>query len=243
MAKKTTSESTIPSKKEEDIFLRYSALFLRWLEKNILAVSSAFGVMILVGLAWTGYQHYCNSVELEAQAEMFKIEKQFLKVQADVAKSNKKDRPDLDKTYGKYIQSLTQFIDKNKKTDAAAIASLHLGKLYYEYGKYQPGLELLEKIKTRNELLKGLVLVQKGVFHESLGDCNKANEQWTKVIKERTLAHLHPESMLKQAVCLQSLSKKKEAKSVYQKLITEHADTEPGKKAKGYLRLLQVKGS
>lgn len=259
-----------PSKevREADLFLKYSGEFLNWLQKNAKAIFVVAGALVLTGTLYAAYNWWNQKKEYAAQEALFAVEKSYftLKEKYDAAKAeyerlqeekskNKAkggvekpaDYPsgDLTADYGDILKRFEGFMAAHRGTNAEVMAALQAARIYSDYQNYEAAEKLLAPVVERGEgvgLLRALSMTMLGTMAEAQGRCEKAIEHWQGVLSLQTAGVFHSDVLLRQALCYESLSNKEKAKEIYGKLGADFADSQAGRRAKSYLRWLELQG-
>lgn len=150
----------------------------------------------------------------------------------------------FEKDYGKFVGEFQKVIKDHPKTQAAAMASLYLTKLYADQKKISEGIALLNSpdLSLREgHLMFGLVKMRLGQLYEQNGECQKSIDTWSQVLQTKELSFLHPEASLATAVCYENIKNFDKAKEFYKKTSVEFKNSPAGETAEKYQRLLNIK--
>lgn len=244
--------------RKPDVFLATMGTAWKRVEQYRALLVAALGGLIILGGGFSLYTWLNTKKEAKAQAAYYlakkslgEAEEQFVakpKTAPDSEKKNETAQPAKIKTgnvetdYGTSIPNLEAVVKSNPGTRAAVLAAIDLSDILIEYKQVDRAVENLTsalKNLPQDELLYGLGALKLGAAQQARGSCESAIQSWSKITESKQLGFLHGESYLRQALCYEALSQKQKAIELYQKVSTDFADTDAGKSAKKYLRLLK----
>jgi tetratricopeptide (TPR) repeat protein len=159
MAKNTT-------KTEENIQAVEHALSKseRFIEENQTPILIILGVLVLIVLAYFGFQrYYLQPKEKTASVEMFKAQQYFEKDSLDLALNGD------GVNYG-----FLDIIDNFKFTKSASLAQYYAGAIYMKKGQYEDAIEHLKKFRSKDELIQPMALGAIGDAYVELDDLSNA---------------------------------------------------------------------
>jgi predicted negative regulator of RcsB-dependent stress response len=261
MSRKSKSEIDA---RTPDAFLSFSDKALKWIEDNWAPVGGVFGVLIVAGLGWVGYSQWQGYTERKAAVAIYEVEAKIRDKRDAFAreedkrlqelsnaldsKDKNKTLPDLsprkidfDSNFADLARELEKRILDHKNTNAAAVASLNLAGLYLSNKKAELADAFLSKIeRAKDPSLTALLKMQKAIIAMELGDFPRATAGFESLISDRKSEFLHPDALLKLGVCQEKQGQVEDAKGTFERVSTEYADSEAGRSAKAYLRLLQL---
>ena len=260
---KSANRNASKEAREADVFMKTSEKFIRWMQKNKQLLLLAIGVVVAAVVGFNGLVWWKQQQELKAQNELFKIEKSYGKLHEkyETAKQDhekaleeavkaKKPAPakseahpsgDLQKDYGDVVRQFEEVMKKHEGSNSATMASLHLARIYVDYEQYPLAEKILLVSAPKGKgLLKNLAQMMLGTVVEVQGRCDSAIKHWQEIKDVKSV--LYPEVMLRQALCYETLSQADKAKELYKKIQAEHSESQVSRKAKSYLRLLELKG-
>lgn len=192
------------------------------------------GVLIIFmgGLGLAIYGHLEEKREYAASQDYFAITKDWKNTEKPVENLNDESTR----------ASLEDFLDKHKNTSSAISAAILLADHYSSKDNEEKALSVLEKnaVTSPKSFVDALYLYRKSISLERLGKCDQAIVELDKLISAKRTAYLQADSRLQKALCLEQVGKKDEAKVEYENISKNFADTEAGKNAKKYLRLLDL---
>lgn len=235
---------------------------MKWLQANTKLIGGVVGVLLLAGAVWAGMSSYKLKQEKHLQSEFSSLDYAIQK-QMEIFERGKNPPPppqksedgttpaplpsavatgDLSKDYGTSVGNLENFLSKNPSSPAGAMAGLRLAHLYTEYKKPEESLKALQTVKYEKGLLGSLVKMELGTQMANAGKCKEANQVWSALAATASDDFLKGEVRLKQGLCAESQGELAQAEQHYREAIDLGADTETGRTAQKYLRLLKFKG-
>jgi predicted negative regulator of RcsB-dependent stress response len=233
-----------------------------WTQNHSKALGAAVLLILVAGATWTGMSSYSVRQEKKLQSEFSVLDFAVVK-QKEVFERGKNPPPapkkaedgttpvplpsakatgDLAKDFGKPVGDLESFLAKNPNSSAGAMAALRLSGLYSEYSKPEDSLKALEKVKYDKGILGSLVKMELGTQLANNGKCPEAEKIWSQLAGSSKDTFLKGEVRLKQGLCAESRGELAQAEQFYRESIDLGAETETGKSAQKYLRLLKFKG-
>ncbi len=267
MSKKT--QAAIDAK-TPDAFLTTSDKLLNWVEHNRALVGTVLGVLLVGGIGWVAYGQWNGMTERKAAAAMYSVEAKIRAKREEyarkederlqnIAKQNEAKngkskepvkpvstetvKPNFEKDFASLAQDLEKEIQNHKNTNAAAVSTLNLVGLYLSNKKAELADALLAKVDhAKDESLTALLKTQKATVAMELGDYTRAASGFEAITQDRKAEFLHPDALLKLGVCQEKLGQTDQAKGTFERVSTEFGDSEAGRSAKAYLRLLQLEG-
>lgn len=247
-----------------DAFLSFSDKAVKWVEDNRGLVGGALGVFLVAGLGWVGVDQWGKMTERRAAASIYKVEAKIREKREAFAreedqrlqelskaldsKDKNKALPDLtprkmdfDSSFADLARDLEKEIMDHANTNAAAVATLNLVALYLTNKKAELADAFLAKVeRAKDESLTSLLKMQKATVALEMGDYPRAAAAFETLASDRKAEFLHPDALLKLGVSQEKMGQIEEAKGTFERVSTEYGDSEAGRSAKAYLRLLQI---
>ncbi|MEQ1876632.1 MAG: tetratricopeptide repeat protein [Bdellovibrionia bacterium] len=161
-------------------------------------------------------------------------------------KEEKKDekppatQEELNKLKTDALQAFEKVIGEFPGTAAAHIAVLQSSQIFLDDKKLDEAKQVFDKAKepsSRQGILLGAFLNQKGKVLAEKGDCEGAVREWEKVYSNSSLSVWHGDSLVKAGICYEKLSKKDKAIELYKKASSD--ETDAGRAAKKFLILAE----
>lgn len=210
------------------------------LKKNQKAIIGLLGSLLLAFGVYSGVKQYQHSAELEAQAKLFKIEKQLEKVERGLQKKQvKREDVKFDESYKPIAGSLESFIKSNQGKKASLRASIMLARLYGEFSQNDKALEAINLVNppVKADMLNVLFHTQKitqFIDNEKYDDAIKLAD---KLLGMKEISFTHAMAKLKKAVAVEAKGDLAEAKALYKQVSEDYPEHPAGKTAKQYLRI------
>lgn len=236
--------------------------YTKWLQSNSKLVAGIFVVVIIAGAVWAGMSSYNLKQEKHLQSEFSSLDFAVQKQKETFERGKNPPPPpqknedgtipaplpsavatgDLAKDYGSSITNLESFLGKHPGSPAGAMAGLRLANLYTEYKKPEESLKALQTVTYSKGLLGSLVKMELGTQMANLGKCKEANQVWGALASTAADDFLKGEVKLKQGLCAESQGELAQAEQHYREAIDIGPESETGRAAQKYLRLLKFKG-
>lgn len=212
-------------------------------QKYSKAILGFLVLLIVIGASLLINSYYTEMYESKAAEELFKAE---VLHNANLAMKRsvgdlKKEGESVTVDVTQVAEKLNHVIQEYPKSTAALQAAITLSDLYYEKKETQKALDVLESSIKNNSSNKSVIAqslrLKLSNYLERSGDCQKALDT-LKPVTDTKNSFFKPEALLRSGLCYESLGNNDKAKEVYQKLATEHLDTNQGQQAQKYLKLL-----
>ncbi len=155
--------------------------------------------------------------------------------------TEKKKTGNLDQDFGPAVTQLESVIKRNVGSKAAVLAALDLSPIFFEYKQGERAFNNLHeasKSVSKSDLLYGFLYMQLGNAQQANGKCEDAIKSWKLVSDSKNHTFLHSEALLNEGLCLESLGQRDKASEIYRRVSQDFGDTDAGKSAKNYLRLM-----
>lgn len=244
--------------KGPDLFISTADKAWTAIEKNKVLVLTILGVFLIGATGWSGMVWWNSKKESKAQEAYYSAKKvlidtaklyevpeatpeQLEKKETPVAKKTKSG--DFEADFGAAAKGLEDMINSHKGSHAAAAAALDLAPVYDEYKLFDRGAKTFTTAAqslSGSDLFAGLVHLQLGNYQQALGQCDAAIKTWQKVSSNKDFSFLHADALLKEGLCWNQLGDNAKATELFKKLAQDFADTDAGRSAKKYLRLLNA---
>lgn len=207
---------------------------LKLISRVSIAVVAAFAFYF----AWTGYQ---EKMESKAQTALFELEKKFEKQPENGKEKTAELSP---KDNSEQISALKSFIGEHKGTNASIMAAMKASELIIEQDEKQ-GQEALNVLKSvqvakANNLISALYTLKLSQLQVDNSQCELAVVELEKIVNNKSLDFLHPEALIRSALCHYSGGKTDEAKKLLQRVKDDYPGSVPAKSAERYLRAINV---
>lgn len=251
MAKKISKQEL----KTPDPFLKKGAEVAQVLENKWPLILGGFLAVVAVGAAYVGYTQWNKYQELQAQEDLFvwvnKIEQKqkdwFEKEQASMNPEKPTEasgfKGDFEADFSPLVSGLEQEIKSHKSTVAAQAAAMKLADFLAEHERVDQASQLLMDVEASvsdSDWLYGLYKVQLASLLSQKGQTQDALERLEKLTDVKAASFLHPEVYLKIGLLYEQLGQVEKAQDVYARVSTDYGDTEAGKTAQSYSRLLEI---
>ena len=195
-------------------------------------------VLALAAAGYFGMNYWTEKQELKAQVELFKIQNE-LDVKRD--KWTPEEKSEGLKTYA---DRYADFVMQNPGRKASFLAAIEGAGLKFEAQDFAGARDLLKKVSDRlhsGSFYYGLIQTQLATALAASGAPQESVEILQKVLDAKKQEHLHADASLRLGLVYEEMGEVEKAKAQYLKTSQEYAQTDAGRSAKAYLRLLQLK--
>jgi predicted negative regulator of RcsB-dependent stress response len=189
-------------------------------------------LLFVAGLALAMYQYLQHQKEYKAASAYFTLSQTW--------KNKEKPAENLKEEGNR--NAIEAFVDSYKNTSTALSAAVLLADYYNAEKNNEKALAVLEKNSPSkaDSFVSALYLYRKAIALEKLGKCDQAIKELEPVISSKKTSFITADARLQKALCLEQVGKKEEAKTEYEVISKDFSETEAGRNARKYLRLLSV---
>lgn len=263
MAKKINKEEL----NRPDAFVSVSDKVAKFLGDNLKAIFALFGLGAIVGIGFVVMDHLNKSKELNAQEALFEVTAQVKKIELDgksqeekaledvkkqlgmdnfnLPDEKAKSPEDLSKSYGSALSSYERVIADHSGTKASFIAAIDAADLCIQHKAWDQAQKFIGMVVNqpkRKDFFFGLLNAQMGTILNSQGKFDEALTHFSKVLDSKEQEFLHPEVLVKMGLSHEKKGEVDQARAMYERASEEFSSTTAGKRAKSFLRLLELKG-
>jgi len=200
----------------------------QFIENNKILVSSIFiGILIVVG-GFFGYRYYINTLNEEAQSEMFQAI--FYYENDSLTQALRGDGNNL---------GFVDIAEDYSNTKAGNLANFYAGTIFLAQGEYDLAIMFLEDFSSKDILMQSRVLSNLGDAYAEKGEFEKAVSYYLEAAHTNENKEFSPIYLLKAAVAQEESGDKEAAKESYKEIIDQYWEaTEAYQKARiQYARL------
>lgn len=252
--------------KSPDAFISFADRVGKALAENIKPILIVVGLALVIGVGLVVKRQLDLAAERAAQADIYQIEREIEEIQRQVEEkraaeeaerlekitekaSNEKPKPseikvDYEKDIAPLATQLEGVIRQYEGTRSAAVAKVNLAAIYLQHERYELAKNLLDPligVLDADSSLYGLARMQLASALSYLDQVDKSVTLLKEVLGRMELDYLHAEALLKMGILYQQMGDYDQARDMYRRAETEFGNTESGKSAKNYLRLLNLK--
>ncbi|MFW5823208.1 MAG: tetratricopeptide repeat protein [Tangfeifania sp.] len=203
----------------------------RFIEENQKPITYAVGALILVVVAYLGFnKFYLEPREEEAQSQMFMAESYFEKDSFNLAINGD----------GNYLGFL-DIIDEYGMTKSANLANYYTGISYLYLGQYEDALYYLKDFDTKDILLGPVAEGAKGDAELELGNTDAALKHYRKAYTMSDNELTSPVYMMKAANLLESIDELEDALAIYKEIKEKYPDSNEGRNIEKYISRVEIK--
>ncbi len=238
--------------KSKDAFLSFSERASAYLADWIGPIVFVAGAALFSALAVIGYNYFQDQREKQAAEEIFPlqaavIEKRQALQEAAADKEDSidwKDGVDFASEFSSLTQPLIEVLSRHPGRNSAIMSSMTLANLMAEFELWSEAKEVLSvhksKTASRKDPLAGLLVAQLAAVYANLSHWPQAVELYEGLLKSKNASFLHPEVMLRLGLIFEQMGERQRSENMLHQLAAEYGETEAGRSARGYLRLMQL---
>ncbi|MCF8714844.1 tetratricopeptide repeat protein [Joostella atrarenae] len=198
-----------------------------WVARNQKYILGGIGAVVLVVLAFLGYQQFIlQPKEAEASNEMFFAQQYFDEAVNSTAKDSLYGLA-LNGADGKY--GLLDIIDNYGGTKAANLAHYTAGMAYLNTQKYDEAIKYLQDFKSDDVILSSLAKGGIGDAFVQIGQESDALEYYEKAISNSDNAFTTPKFLFKAGVLSMEAGDTAKALKYFNRIKNEYSDSEEGR--------------
>ncbi|PID94548.1 MAG: tetratricopeptide repeat protein [Bacteroidetes bacterium] len=185
----------------------------QFIEKNQRIITIVIGAVVVIILAYLGYQRYFLAPKnLEAQEQMFMAEKYFEKDSFDLA---------LYGDGGNYLGFL-DIIDEYGITKSANLAHYYAGVCFLHRGEYDDAISFLKKFSSKDMMVSAMAQAAMGDAYMENGDTKKALSHYEKAAGMHKNEFSTPFFLLKAGMACEELGRYDNAATYFEKIKKEY---------------------
>lgn len=251
--------------KQPDAFITFSDKIIKWVETHHKTFLSIVGILVVGGALVAGVGFVQKRQEKKAMQALYEVEKSLnqkieklekdhqetVSVQAEEAKKKSPAKVEplektpelLSKHLTAEVQQLKKFVKDNSGKKASVVGRLTLSQIYSDFGEPKASLSVLQEgLEDLDEgsLFYGLIHQRLGAALASVGSCDQARQHFEKVVAQPELEVLHAEAHLNIGLCQEKMNQLEEAEKTYNEVAEKYSETDAGRSAKTYARLLKL---
>tara|TARA_B100000749_G_scaffold280899_1_gene280950 strand:- start:25564 stop:26283 length:720 start_codon:yes stop_codon:yes gene_type:complete len=205
-------------------------------------------LVIMIGAGVIGMSHYSKTQEKEAFAQLYALEKVYHQAQEEIRNSLKEGEQVqyteamFNEHFASVAQSIREFVKANAGRSASVVAAMDLGELYTSFEKHEEAASMLSELAPQvdaSTLTGALFFVQMGRSYINVEKYTEAQEALNKVVNNAEMKFLHPVALLNLGLSYYKEKNTDKAHELFTRISDEFSDTEPGRSAAVYLRLLK----
>lgn len=200
-----------------------------WVEQHPKVVFGVLGVLVLLVGGFFGYRYYVDSLDQEAQREMFQAIRYFEADSLNLALQG--DGNNL---------GFEQIIEEYGLTDAANLANYYAGAICLKQGKFQLALFYLEDFNSSDILIQARSYSLMGDSYMELKEFENAAKYYNKAANYRPNKFFTPTYLMKEALAYEKLNQLDKAKAVYDQIIDKYWDSSEYQNARKLKARLQT---
>lgn len=222
--KKDKTEKNITAVEEA---LSRSELFI---EKNQKILTIVVGIIVVIVLAFFGIRKfYIDPKEDEAKSVIFKAEQYFTKDSLQLALEGDGNYP-----------GFLEIIDDYPWTKTGRLANYYAGIIYLKQGEYEESLRHLKRFRSSDYLVSNMARAAIGDAYLELGNPGKAVSYYLKAASTNPNDLTTPGFLMKAAQTYEHMGDWKKAVGIYERIKTEHFQSQEGRDIEKYIAHAQA---
>lgn len=215
------------SKEKEDVIVDVEEVYSKSEEfviQNRKPILIAIGVVVAIVAIYFGYSMRLESLEEEAQRNIFKAEQYF-----EIDSLNKA-------IYGDGVNyGFLDIIDNFSGTKSANLAHYYLGICYLNLGQYEDAIEQLEAFNSSDIMIAAIAEGALGDAYLELGNTEDAIGQYKKAAESSTNDFTSPIYLLKAGEAAESIQDFEKAVEFYEMIKMDFPESNEGKNIDKYI--------
>ncbi len=215
------------SKEKEEVIVDVEEVYSKSEEfviQNRKPILIGIGAIIAVIAIYFGYEMRLESLEVEAQRQIFKAEQYFEQDSLQLAINGD------DVNYG-----FLDIIDNYSGTKSANLAQYYLGISYLHLGQFENAIDALENFSSDDIMISSIAYGALGDAHLELGDVDAAIGYYNKAAGNNENEFTSPFYLLKAAEAAESVQDYKAAVGYYEDIKMNFPESNEGKNIDKYI--------
>lgn len=251
--------------KSPDAFLSFADKTGQALSENWKPIAGVLAVFLLGGIGYTTMTAMNRAQEQAAGEALFEVEQKISDVKTEYSKKQQesvkdlldkaeenekeiearlKELPELDfdKDFASLTQQVEQVISQHESTQSAQMARIRLARLYIDYEKLDMAEAVLRPAAAQSEKGSSVYGLSRTLLASVLshkGQMDEAIATLSQILDDQSLSYLHSEVLLKLGVLNKEAGNPDRAEEMFRRVTTEYGNTEAGKTAKNFLKMIR----
>jgi len=227
MAKKKTNKTEEQFAAVEETLTKTE----QWVENNQKTLSTlVFGLVAVIALYLAYDKFYVDTVNEEAQAELFKCVNYFEADSFNLA---------LNGVNGDY--GLLDIIDEYGSSDAGNLASYYAGICYLKTGDNESAIDFLSDFSSDDEIVSSIAYGSMGDAFMNIGEFNDALTYWTKAAFNSENDFTTPIYLKRAAMALEEDGNLSKAVEYYTTIKKDYPNSDEARDIDKYITRAQLK--
>lgn len=200
-----------------------------WLERHPRTSMGIFTAILLIVAGYFGYRYYKNSVEADAQRQMFQAVYYFEADSLDLALNG--DGNNL---------GFLAIIEDYGITDAAELANFYAGAAFLKQGKFEVARLYLEDFKSNDLLVQARAYSLIGDTYMEENNYQDAATYYSKAADYKPNKYFSPAYLMKAALAFELNKQEDKAIAAYDKIINDYFDSPEFQEARKFKAKLET---
>lgn len=203
----------------------------QWVENNQKQLSTfVFGVVVLIALYLAYDKFYVQSVNEEAQTELFVAVEYFEKDSFNLALNGVNDN-----------LGLLDIIDDYGSTDAGNLANYYAGISYLRTGDNESAIEYLSDFSSDDEIISSVCYGSIGDAYMNIDEVDDAINYWTKAAFNSENEFTAPIYLKRAAMALEQEEKFSKAVEYYTLIKTNYSTSDEARDIEKYINRAELR--
>lgn len=203
----------------------------QWVENNQKQLSTfVFGVVVLIALYLAYDKFYVQSVNEEAQTELFVAVEYFEKDSFNLALNGVNDN-----------LGLLDIIDDYGSTDAGNLANYYAGISYLRTGDNESAIEYLSDFSSDDEIISSVCYGSLGDAYMNIDEVDDAINYWTKAAFNSENEFTAPIYLKRAAMALEQEEKFSKAVEYYTLIKTNYSTSDEARDIEKYINRAELR--
>lgn len=192
-------------------------------EKNKKIIYGVLGLILLVGIGYTGYNYYASSQDAEAQKEMFTAVNYF-----------ERDSLDLALNGDKVNRGFIDIADEYNMSKSANLANFYIGAIYLKKGKFEDAIEYLKKFSSSDLLVQARAYSLIGDAYMERNDIENAISYYKRASEYNPNEYFTPRYLMKLGLAYEANKDYTSAAQAYTKIVEDYSKSQEYNDARKY---------
>jgi tetratricopeptide (TPR) repeat protein len=205
----------------EETLTRITKKFEQFLVRNLKIIILSLGAAILVAAAYFSIDYFLEKKETAAESAFSKVYLSYSTTSSDTSLSEQEVEEKLMSVADEYREVIEQY----PKSSAASRSAYYIGNIMYRFEKYEEALlsyqqGALIKPKGYSALLS---LQGEASCHEQMGEYEKAENSYNRIIDLYTDSFLIPMVRFSLAQIYEKQARYEDARNEYDRIVTDYS--------------------
>jgi len=228
---------------QPDAFQSKGQQIVKVLSDNKKTLSAGLIALVMAGAGYFSYERWENHKEELALEALSAVEIELDNKRQELSKDDKKlDPTQFDENFKDLSDRLETVILSHKGRTAAVVSAIRLVGFYLSLDQFDRAEKMLAEFPEQGQgrLLQSLLIFQRSTVAMAKEQYDQATMGFEQLLDQKESEFLHPETLLRLGLCYEKMDQVDRARDAYLRATTEFAESNAGRQAKTYLRLLEL---